>query len=65
MLSEVTNPGITTRAEKTASQSLESRRKPAAIPIRYGLPCANCRLYYGAELALCPICGCSDRISPQ
>ena len=33
-------------------------------PVRYGLPCANCRLYYPAELVLCPICGCENRISP-
>jgi hypothetical protein len=33
-------------------------------PVRYGLPCANCRLYFRAELILCPICGCENRISP-
>jgi hypothetical protein len=32
-------------------------------PIRYGLPCRNCRLYYAAELAACPICKCDERIS--
>jgi hypothetical protein len=33
-------------------------------PVRYGLPCANCSLYYSAELTACPICECSERVSP-
>jgi len=33
-------------------------------PIRYGLPCASCRLYYSAELNACPICQCTERVSP-
>ncbi len=36
----------------------ELRRK-----ILYGLPCANCRSYYESDLAACPICQCSQRIS--
>jgi rRNA maturation endonuclease Nob1 len=31
-------------------------------PIRYGLPCAGCRLYYEAELNACPICNCETRV---
>jgi hypothetical protein len=33
-------------------------------PVRYGLPCANCALYYSAELTACPICNCKERVSP-
>jgi hypothetical protein len=33
-------------------------------PVRYGLPCANCTLYYSAELTACPICKCQERVSP-
>ncbi len=33
-------------------------------PVRYGLPCANCALYYSAELTACPICKCPERVSP-
>jgi hypothetical protein len=29
----------------------------------YGLPCANCRLYYPADLDTCPACNSRDRIS--
>lgn len=30
----------------------------------YGLPCANCKTYYGADLPACPICGNPQRVSP-
>lgn len=29
--------------------------------VGYGLPCAKCRVYYAADLASCPICGCPVR----
>lgn len=30
----------------------------------YGLPCANCHLYYPADLPTCPICQHRERVSP-
>ncbi len=30
--------------------------------VGYGLPCANCRAYYPADLTECPICGCRERV---
>ncbi len=30
-----------------------------------GLPCSRCRAYYEAQLTTCPICGCSERVSPR
>lgn len=30
----------------------------------YGLPCARCKTYFAADLTACPICKCSERISP-
>jgi hypothetical protein len=30
----------------------------------YGLPCANCKTYYAADLPACPICGAMQRVSP-
>lgn len=30
----------------------------------YGLPCAKCRLYYPAELSICPTCHHNQRVSP-
>ena len=30
----------------------------------YGLPCAKCRLYYPANLDICPTCNGQERVSP-
>jgi rRNA maturation endonuclease Nob1 len=34
-----------------------------ARPVRYGLPCANCKAYYSAEFDVCAICSCAERVS--
>lgn len=31
----------------------------------YGLPCAKCRLYYPADLDVCPTCNTKERVSPH
>jgi hypothetical protein len=31
----------------------------------YGLPCANCHLYYAATLEACPTCSSKERVSPN
>jgi hypothetical protein len=31
----------------------------------YGLPCCNCGTYYSADQPVCPICKCSERVSPH
>ena len=28
----------------------------------YGLPCAQCRIYYSADLLDCPVCQCRERV---
>jgi hypothetical protein len=33
--------------------------------VLYGLPCANCRAYYPANLKACPVCTSVERVSPQ
>jgi hypothetical protein len=30
----------------------------------YGLPCSHCHAYYPADIPVCPICKCPDRVSP-
>lgn len=54
-----------------ANQALQGTDEPAVggfqwPPVHrlvsYGLPCAQCRAYYEAQLAVCPICGCRDRV---
>jgi hypothetical protein len=54
-----------------AKQSTEARQT-AALPLDdtvvkvagYGLPCAKCRLYYPADLDICPTCHHHERVSP-
>lgn len=31
--------------------------------VGYGLPCAKCKTYYAANLAACPVCKSTDRVS--
>ena len=31
----------------------------------FGLPCSNCRLYYPANLDVCPACNSNERVSPS
>jgi len=39
----------------------EVKRFPPST-VRYGLPCAQCRIYYSADLSSCPVCQCRDRV---
>ena len=34
-------------------------------PVGYGLPCAKCRSYYPANVAVCPICRSNERVSAR
>lgn len=61
---EIANSGNSIPIGSPASHTNYSGKKPGPGPILYGLPCANCRLYYTAELAVCPICSCGDRVAP-
>jgi len=36
----------------------------AGKSVGYGLPCAKCRLYYPANLDICPTCNHNERVSP-
>jgi hypothetical protein len=38
---------------------------PESKGVGYGLPCSNCRAYYPADLAACPICKSKERVSPS
>lgn len=50
-------PGAVPQAR---TQLRELRQK-----VLYGLPCGNCRAYYPSDLAICPLCRCAEKISPQ
>jgi hypothetical protein len=56
----------TAQAKMAVDPMLESNNlaEPAPQRIFYGLPCSNCGTYYGADLSICPICKCSQRVAP-
>src|SRR6185312_15096312 len=73
-LAETPNSGASSMDSGRATQVA---RKPSAPPpvtepnsghtVRnagYGLPCSKCKTYFAADLTACPICKCSDRVSP-
>jgi hypothetical protein len=39
---------------------------PQIVPKQagYGMPCANCKTYYAADLNACPVCKAAERLSP-
>src|SRR5579863_7988877 len=47
-----------------AGGSAESPDDAGNKPSGYGLPCAKCRLYYPANLDICPTCHHHERVSP-
>ena len=36
------------------------QQRPKAVLL--GLPCAHCKVYFAADLKVCPICGCNARV---
>jgi hypothetical protein len=49
---------------KTSNRTAQSRMPSGPRPLRYGLPCSGCRLYYEAQLNACPVCNCATRVEP-
>lgn len=55
-------------AREVARQSVPKSASPADAAPKisgYGLPCANCHLYYPADLDSCPTCHCKERVAPD
>src|SRR5207244_12793779 len=65
---QVTQPILQANTEFRATYNLACNFVRAAQPsprhVGYGLPCAKCGTYYMADLSVCPICKCGERISP-
>ncbi len=59
--SQVPRRNQTTPAEARRNEAPNGER--AGRRIGYGLPCANCKTYYAADLTACPYCGCPERIA--
>ena len=61
-----TPPSAVNAGNTSPTNSQTPKQAPAASPkpVGYGLPCANCRTYYAADLHVCPICKTAERMSP-
>jgi hypothetical protein len=51
------------RAARAANEAAESSQLGPRHS-GYGLPCAKCHTYYAADLAVCPVCKNTERVSP-
>ncbi|HUD66217.1 MAG TPA: hypothetical protein VMQ17_16640 [Candidatus Sulfotelmatobacter sp.] len=64
------NKSLAALAQDTGARHMDpshahgSAEDAAAKPAGYGLPCAKCRLYYSADLDICPTCHHHERVSP-
>lgn len=47
-----------------AARLAPESRATSAVHSGIGLPCANCRVYYPADMNACPICKTTERVSP-
>jgi hypothetical protein len=54
----------TQTADRTARTSSSLGAQIAPKQAGYGMPCANCKTYYAADLKACPVCKQGERISP-
>jgi hypothetical protein len=43
--------------------SVVSGLQPRPKAMLLGLPCADCKAYFAADLEVCPICGCNERVA--
>lgn len=61
------NPATTSAAAPGLARQIDQfpeNSSPETRHTGYGLPCAECKTYYTADLASCPVCGSPQRVSP-
>src|SRR5438477_4673762 len=64
---QVMQPILATNTQFTSTNNLADfvrAAQPSPRHVGYGLPCSKCGTYYIADLSVCPICKCGERISP-
>ena len=65
---QVVQPILQANPEFRATYNLASNfvrdAQPGPRHVGYGLPCSKCGTYYMADLSVCPVCKCGERISP-
>lgn len=60
---DATRSVLVTREGRTSTARQFSEPRPSAsVHSGIGLPCANCRLYYPADMNACPICKSTERV---
>src|SRR5271167_5007350 len=55
----------TQTTERMAKPSPPLAPRAVPQPAGYGMPCANCKTYYAADLKTCPVCKAGERVSPS
>ncbi len=58
------NTGAAAPAPSRQVEHFQQNSPQGAKHIGYGLPCAKCKTYYTADLAVCPVCQSPQRVSP-
>lgn len=61
---EVRQPSQTVRVNVPGTHHALKASPLHQKPAGYGLPCAQCKTYYLANLSECPICKSTERVSP-
>lgn len=56
--------GAAAAAPARSVQRFQENSPVVPKQIGYGLPCANCKTYYAADLSVCPVCKSPQRVSP-
>ncbi len=59
--SDVQNNNVRNDMRNAVRHEAETQHKFSG----YGMPCANCRLYYPANVDACPACNSRERVSPN
>ena len=54
----------TQTTERAVKASSTAAPQIAPKQTGYGMPCANCKTYYAADLKACPVCKAAERVSP-
>jgi hypothetical protein len=60
---EILSASDVLHSEHPENQLPEIESDASARRVRYGLPCARCRTYYGSDMPACPVCRSTQRIS--
>jgi hypothetical protein len=54
----------TQTTERAAKMTAPTAPQTVPKQVGYGMPCANCKTYYAADLKACPVCKGGERVSP-